>query len=171
MKAIRIHAYGCPEVMRLEELTTPAPGAGEALVRIHAASVNFLDVQKRRGELAGQGFYARHSENELPAFLGSQGVGVVEALGAGVTNVKPGDRVSFFFGNSYATHAVVPAARLMRIPSELTFESAASGRSQGVVSYAFSHHAYPINPGDWCLVHAAAGGAGLLLCQMAKIRG
>ena len=171
MKAIRIHAYGGPEVMRLEELPTPAPGAGEALVRIHAASVNFLDVQKRRGELAGQAFYARHSENELPAFLGSQGVGVVEALGAGVTNVKPGDRVSFFFGNSYATHAVVPAARLMRIPSELTFEIAAAGMNQGFLAYAFTHHTYPVKPGDWCLVQAAAGGVGLLLCQMAKIRG
>src|SRR5260370_35094970 len=126
--------------MRLEELPTPAPGAGEALVRIHAASVNFLDVQKRRGELAGQAFYARHSENELPAFLGSQGVGEVEALGAGVTNVKPGDRVSFFFGNSYATHAVVPAARLMRIPSELTFEIAAAGSNHGLLAHA-SHTA------------------------------
>ena len=74
MKAIRIHAYGGPEVMQLEELPTPSPGPGEALVRIHAASVNFLDVQRRRGELVGQAFYSRHTNDDLPAFLGSQGV-------------------------------------------------------------------------------------------------
>jgi NADPH2:quinone reductase len=170
MKAIRIHAYGGPEVMQLEELPTPVPGPGEALVRIHAASVNFLDLQQRRGELTGQAFYARHTGNELPAFLGSQGVGVVEALGAGVTNVKAGDRVSFW-GNSYATHALLPAARLIRIPDELSFEIAAAGMNQGFIAYAFTHHAYPVKPGDWCLVQAAAGGIGLLLCQMAKIRG
>ena len=170
MQAIRIHAYGGPQVMQLEEFPTPVPGAGEALVRIHAASVNFIDVQKRRGELAGQAFYARHTENDLPAFLGSQGVGVVESLGAGVTNVKPGDRVSFW-GPSYATHTALPAARLIPIPDEISFEIAAAGMNQGFIAYAFTHHAYPIKPGDWCLIQAAAGGIGLLLCQMAKIRG
>jgi NADPH:quinone reductase len=170
MQAIRIHAYGGPQVMQLEEFPTPVPGAGEALVRIHAASVNFIDVQKRRGELAGQTFYARHTENDLPAFLGSQGVGVVESLGAGVTNVKPGDRVSFW-GPSYATHTALPAARLIPIPDEISFEIAAAGMNQGFIAYAFTHHAYPVKPGDWCLIQAAAGGIGLLLCQMAKIRG
>jgi len=170
MQAIRIHAYGGPQVMLLEEFPTPVPGAGEALVRIHAASVNFLDVQKLRGELAGQAFYARHTDDDLPAFLGSQGVGVVESLGAGVTNVKPGDRVSFW-GPSYATHTALPAARLIPIPDEISFEIAAAGMNQGFIAYAFTHHAYPVKSGDWCLVQAAAGGIGLLLCQMAKIRG
>ena len=170
MHAIRIHAYGKPEVMRLDELPTPAPGAGEVLVRIRAASVNFIDVQKRRGELAGQAFYARHTGNERPSFLGSQGVGVVESLGAGVTSVKIGDRVSFW-GDSYSTHVALPAARLIRIPDELTFEIAAAGMNQGFIAYAFTHHAYPVKPGDWCLLQAAAGGLGLLICQMAKIRG
>jgi NADPH2:quinone reductase len=170
MKAIRIHTYGGPEVMRLEELPTPSPGPGEALVRIHAASVNFLDVQRRRGELAGQAFYSRHANDDLPAFLGSQGVGIVDALGAGVANLKAGDRVSFW-GTSYATHIALPAARLIRIPSELTFEIAAAGLNQGFLAYVFTHHAYPVKPGDWCLIQAAAGGIGLLLCQMAKIRG
>jgi NADPH:quinone reductase len=170
MQAIRIHAYGSPEVMHLEELPTPVPAAGEALVRIHAASVNFIDVQKRRGELAGQAFYARHTGNELPAFLGSQGVGTIEALGAGVTNLTLGDRVSFW-GSSYATHIALPAARLIRIPDELSFEIAAAGLNQGFIAYAFTHHAYPVKPGDWCLIQAAAGGIGLLLCQMARIRG
>src|SRR5690242_2162263 len=170
MKVIRIHAYGGPEVMQLEELPTPAPGPGEVLVRVQAASVNFLDVQKRRGELVGQAFYGRQSGNDLPAFLGSQGVGVVEALGTGVANVTPGDRVSFW-GDSYATHVALPAARLIRIPDELSFEIAAAGMNQGFIAYAFTHHAYPVKPGDWCLVQAAAGGIGLLLCQMARIRG
>jgi NADPH2:quinone reductase len=156
--------------MRLEELTTPLPGPGDALVRIHAASVNFIDVQRRRGELAGQAFYNRYGGPELPAVLGSQGVGTIEALGSAVTNFQVGDRVSFW-GNSYATHAVLPAARLIRLPDELSFEVAAAGLNQGFIAYAFTHHAYPVKPGDWCLIQAAAGGLGLLLCQMAKIRG
>ncbi len=170
MKAIRIHSYGGPEVLRLEELPTPAAGAGEALVRIHAASVNFLDIQKRRGELVGQAFYSRHGGSELPALMGGQGVGVVEALGSGVTNVKVGDRVNFW-GPSYATHTLFPAARLIRIPDELSFEIAAAGMNQGFLAYTFTHHTYPVKPGDWCLVQAAAGGVGLLVCQMCKIRG
>ena len=170
MKAIRIHSYGGPEVMRLEELPTPAPGAGEALVRIHAASVNFLDIQKRRGELVGQAFYNRHGGSELPALMGSQGVGVVEALGSGVTNVKVADRVNFW-GPSYATHTLFPAARLIRIPDELSFEIAAAGMNQGFLAYVFTHHTYPVKPGDWCLIQASAGGVGLLICQMCRIRG
>jgi NADPH2:quinone reductase len=170
MQAILIRAYGGPEVMRLEPLPTPVPGPGDALVRIHAASVNFLDVQKRRGELAGQAFYNRYAGEQLPAFMGSQGVGTVEALGPGVANVHIGDRVSFW-GNSYATHTVLPAERLVRLPDALSFEIAAAGLNQGFIAYAFTHHAYPVKPGDWCLIQAAAGGVGLLLCQMAKIRG
>src|SRR6202521_2332780 len=116
-KAIRIHAYGGPDVMQLEELPMPIPGPAQALVRVHAASVNFLDIQKRRGELVGQAFYHRAGGGgpELPATLGSQGVGVVEALGPEVNNVRVGDLVSFA-GNSYATHAVVPSMRLIGIP-------------------------------------------------------
>jgi NADPH2:quinone reductase len=170
MKAIRIHAYGGPEVMRLEELPTPVPGAGEALVRIHAASVNFIDVQLRRGELIGQAFYSHHVGDKLPAFLGSQGVGTIEELGAGVANLHVGDRVSFW-GYSYATHTALPAARLIRLPDELSFEHAAAGLNQGFIAYTFTHHTYRVKPGDWCLIQAAAGGIGLLLCQMGKIRG
>src|SRR5579864_1506152 len=105
MQAIRIHAYGGPEVMQLEEVPLPVPQAGQALVRVHAASVNFLDVQKRRGELVGQSFYSRLAEADLPTTLGSQGVGVVEAIAPEVGNFAVGDRVSFV-GQSYATHAV-----------------------------------------------------------------
>jgi NADPH:quinone reductase len=170
MQAIRIHAYGGPEVMQLEETPMLVPQAGQALVRVRAASVNFLDVQKRRGELVGQAFYRKASEPDLPKTLGSQGVGIVEALGPEVGNVAVGDRVSFA-GESYASHAVVPAVRLIRIPEGISFEQAAAGMNQGFLAYAFTHFAYPIKSGDWCLIHAAAGGLGLLLCQMAKIRG
>jgi len=172
MKAIRIHSYGGPEVMRLEELPLPVPGAAQALVRVCAASVNFLDVQKRRGELVGQAFYQRAGggEPEFPAILGSQGVGVVEAIGSEVSNVRVGNRVAFW-GPSYTTHTVLPSARLIPIPDGLSFEQAAGGMNQGFLAYAFTHFAYPIKPGDWCLIQAAAGGLGLLLCQMAKIRG
>jgi NADPH:quinone reductase len=171
MLAIRIHAYGGPDVMQLEDLPTPVPGSEEALVRVQAASVNFLDVQKRRGELVGQAFYHREggSEPDLPATMGSQGVGVVEALGPEVTNSKVGARVAFW-GSSYATHALVPAQRLVAIPEEITLEQAAAGMNQGFLAYVYTHFVYPIKPGDWCLVQAAAGGIGLLLCQMAKFR-
>jgi NADPH:quinone reductase len=172
MQAIRIHAYGGPEVMQLEEVPMPAPRTGQAVVRIHAASANFLDVQTRRGELVGQAFYqlAGASESNLPVTLGSQGVGVVEALGPEVSYIAVGDRVSFA-GESYASHAVVPAVRLIRIPEGISFEQAAAGMNQGFLAYAFTHFAYPIKAGDWCLIRAAAGGLELLLCQMAKIRG
>jgi NADPH:quinone reductase len=170
MHAIRIHAYGGPEVMRWEELPTPVPGSRQALVRVEAASVNFLDVQKRRGELVGQAFYRRPGESDLPVTMGSQGVGVVEQLGPDVSNVQVGDRV-VFVGDSYATHALAPAAWLIPVPDGVSVEQAAAGMNQGFLAYAFTHFAYPVKPGDWCLIQAAAGGIGLLLCQMAKIRG
>jgi NADPH2:quinone reductase len=171
MRAIRIHSYGGPEVMQFEELPTPVPGAGQALVRVKAASVNFLDVQKRRGELVGQTFYKREGldEPDLPAIQGSQGVGVVESFGPDVNNVRVGQLVAFV-GSSYATHALAPAAWLIPVPDGIGAELAAAGMNQGFLAYAFTHFAYPIKPGDWCLIHAAAGGLGLLLCQMAKIR-
>jgi NADPH:quinone reductase len=171
VRAIRIHTYGGPDVMQCEELPTPVPGPGQVLVRVEAASVNFLDVQKRRGELAHQAFYRRKSANEpdLPAILGSQGVGIVETLGPEVHNIHVGDRV-VFAGNSYATHALAPAAWLIRVPDGISVEQAAAGMNQGFLAYAFTHFAYPVKPGDWCLIQAAAGGIGLLLCQMAKIR-
>ena len=172
MHAIRIHSYGGPEVMHWEELTTPTPGPGQVLVRVEAACVNFLDVQKRRGALVGQAFYRRVGANEpdLPTTLGSQGVGTVEQLGPDVSNVRIGDRV-VFVGDSYATHALAPAAFLAPVPDGLGLENAAAGMNQGFLAYAFTHFAYPVKPGDWCMVQAAAGGIGLLLCQMAKIRG
>jgi NADPH2:quinone reductase len=171
MRAVRIHNFGGPEVMRVEELPLPVPELEQALVRVIAASVNFLDVQMRRGELVGQKFYRAHgAAPDLPATLGSQGVGVVEALGSEAENVRVGDRV-IFFGSSYATHALAPVAWLIPVPERVSTEQAAGGLNQGFLAYAFTHCAYPVKVGDWCLIHAAAGGLGLLLCQMAKIRG
>jgi NADPH:quinone reductase len=169
IRAIRIHAYGGPEVLQIDEIPTPVPSSGEAVVRVAAASVNFIDIQKRRGELVGQAFYRRWESDVLPAPMGSQGVGIVEEIGPDVSNAKPGDRVSFW-GSSYATHVLVPASRLIHIPDGISFEQAAGGLNQGFLAYAFTHFAYPVKPGDWCLIQAAAGGIGLLLCQMAKIR-
>jgi NADPH:quinone reductase len=171
MQAIRIHAYGGPEIMRFEELPTPVPGPGQVRVRVEAASVNFLDVQKRRGDLVGQAFYRRagNSEPDLPATMGSQGVGVVEELGPEVKKAHVGDRV-VFVGDSYATHALAPAAWLIPVPDGISPQQAAAGMNQGFLAYVFTHFAYPVKPGDWCLIQAAAGGIGLLLCQMAKIR-
>lgn len=170
MRAIRIHSYGGPEVMQLEELPMPVPQAKQALVRVEAASVNFLDVQKRRGELVGQAFYRKAGGSDLPATLGSQGVGIVEAVGPEVQTVREGQRVAFA-GESYATHVIVPASWLIPVPDGITVDEAAAGMNQGFLAYAFTHFAYPVKPGDWCLIHAAAGGIGLLLCQMAKMRG
>lgn len=172
MQAVRIHSYGNPDVMHLEEIPTLVPQQGEVLVRVEAASVNFIDVQHRRGDLVSQAFYAQEGglEAALPATIGSQGVGIVEVLGAGVDNIRVGDRVNFY-ANSYATHAIVPADRLIPVPAGITLEQAAAGLSQGFIAYELSHAAYPIKEEDWVLIQAAAGGIGLLLCQMAKLRG
>ena len=158
--------------MQWEELPVPTPGLGQVLVRVEAASVNFLDVQKRRGELVGQAFYrrGRTGEPDLPATLGSQGVGVVVELGPEVRNIKVGDRV-VFAGDSYATHALAPGSWLIPVPDGIGIEQAAAGMNQGFLAYAFTHFAYPVKHGDWCLIQAAAGGIGLLLCQMVKMRG
>lgn len=173
MQAIRIHSYGAPDVMQLETLPIPVPQAGQALVRVYAASVNFLDVMKRRGDLAQQNFYkqAGITSNEFPAQIGSQGVGTVEAIGPDVTNLKIGDRVSFGGNGTYATYTIIDAAKVFPIPDSITFEQAAGGLNQGFLAYALTHAAYPVKQGDWCLMQAAAGGIGLLLCQMAKMRG
>ncbi|MFD1677777.1 quinone oxidoreductase family protein [Alicyclobacillus fodiniaquatilis] len=174
MQAVRIHAYGTPEVMQLETLSIPTPGSGQALVRVEAASVNFLDIQHRRGDLVKQAFYQQKAglKMTLPTIIGSQGIGTVESFGPDTANprVHTGSRVAFF-GSSYATHAVVPAAHLIPVPDGISLEEAAAGLNQGFLAYAFTHHTYPVKQGDWCLVQAAAGGLGHLICQIAKLRG
>lgn len=143
----------------LEDLPTPSPSPGEALVRVEAAGVNFIDIYQRSGQYP--------MPRPLP--LGLEGAGVVEAVGEGVIDVRPGDRVAWASGpGSYATHALVPAGRLVPVPAGLDAQSAAAAMLQGMTAQYLVRATYPLTPGDVCLVHAAAGGVGLLLCQMAR---
>ncbi len=162
MKAIRVHQHGGPEVMKLDELPMPEPGPGQARVKIEAAGVNFIDIYQRSG------LY----KNPLPWAMGLEGAGTVEAIGPGVTEVKAGDRVAWTgVPGSYATHNLVPADRLAVLPPKLSFRDGAAAMLQGMTAHYLTHSTYLLKPGDTCLVHAAAGGVGLLLCQMAKMRG
>lgn len=164
MKAIRIHEYGGPEVLRLEELPTPEPAAGQALVEIAATGVNFVEIYQRMG------WYKLPT---LPAILGGEAAGVVRAVGPDVTEVRPGDRVAFLGGSSgsYATHAVVAVSQLAPVPDALTLEQAAAVMTQGLTAHVLTHRTYPLQRGDWALIHAAAGGVGRLLVQMTKKAG
>jgi NADPH2:quinone reductase len=162
MRAIRVHEFGGPEAMRLEELPTPKPGDGQALVRIEAAGLNYIDTYQRTGAY----------KNPLPYGLGLEGAGVVEAVGPGVTTVRAGDRVAWTgVPGSYATHNAVPADRLVTLPAGVDSRAGASAMLQGMTAHYLAHSTYPLKPGDACLVHAAAGGVGLLLCQMARRAG
>lgn len=162
MKAMRVHEYGGPEVMRLEEVPVPQPGAGEALVKLAASGINFIDVYQRSG-LYG---------TPLPFTPGSEGAGVVEAVGPGVTGVAVGDLVAYAgVLGSYAEYAVVPAARLVPVPAKVDDKTAAALMLQGMTAHYLTHSTYPLTAGESCLVHAAAGGVGELLVQIAKRRG
>jgi NADPH2:quinone reductase len=158
MKAIRIHQVGGPEAMRLEELPDPSPGRGEALVAVEASGVNFIDVYNRTG------LY----KTPLPYTLGQEGAGTVLATGDGVSEVRTGDRVAWYgtFG-SYATRVVAPAQRLVPIPDGVTTKQAAAVMLQGMTAHYLARSTYPLKAGDTCVVHAAAGGVGLLLTQIA----
>ena len=158
MHAVRVHGTGGPEVLRYEEVARPEPGPGEALVRVEAAGVNFIDIYQRSG------IYRL----PLPFTPGQEGAGVVEAVAPGVEEVAPGDRVAWAGPlGAYAEWATVPAARLVRVPPGVATEDAAAVMLQGMTAHYLSHSTYPLKPGDRCLVHAAAGGVGLLLVQMA----
>ena len=162
MKTMRIHATGGPDVMRLEDVPEPTPGAGEALVAIAAAGLNYIDVYFRTG-LYPAG---------LPFTPGLEAAGTVVAVGDGVRDVAPGDRVAYTgVPGAYAERAVVPVDRLVRLPDGLSFEDGAAAMLQGTTAHYLTHATFPLAPGARCLVHAAAGGVGLLLCQLAKLRG
>lgn len=162
MRAIRVHQYGGPESMALVDVPTPQPGPGQALVRLQTAGVNYIDVYFRTGVYKA----------EQPTALGNEGAGVVEAVGAGVTDVAVGDRVAYAMARgSYAEYAVVPAAQLVTLPEGITFDQAAAAMLQGMTAHYLVRSTYPLKAGDTCLVHAAAGGAGLLIVQMAKALG
>ncbi len=164
MQAIRIHEYGGPEVLKLEALPTPKPGPGQALVEVAATGVNFVEIYQRKG------WYKLPA---LPAIMGGEAAGTVLEVGPDVTEVKPGDRVAWLGGStgSYATHTLVAANQLAPVPAALSLEQAAAVMVQGLTAHVLSHRTYPIQAGDWVLIHAAAGGVGQLLVQMAKMRG
>ena len=162
MKAIRVKSPGGPEVLELVELPTPQPGDGQALVRVEAAGVNFIDIYQRSG------LY----QLPLPFTLGQEGAGVVEAVGKGVGEVKPGDRVAWAGPlGSYASHQLIPAARLVPVPSRLDLKSAAAAMLQGMTAHYLVNDTFPLRPGQSCLIHAAAGGVGQLFCQLARRAG
>jgi NADPH2:quinone reductase len=162
MKAVRVHAPGGPEVLKYEEVPEPVPGPLETLVKIDAAGVNYVDVQQRTGRYPMQ----------PPVTLGQEAAGTVAAVGSAVRDVRPGDRVAYSgILGSYAEYAAVPAERLVGLPDGVSTKDAAAAMLQGMTAQYLACTTYPLKPGDTCLIHAAAGGVGLLLCQIAKLRG
>jgi len=162
MKIVQVKQYGGPEKLEYVDVPKPAPGPKQALVRIQASGVNFIDIYFRIGLYKA----------ELPVALGNEGAGVVEAVGPEVTEVAAGDRVAYAMQRgSYAEYAVVPAWQLVKIPDGLSFEQAAAAMLQGMTAHYLTHSTWPLQEGDTALVHAAAGGAGRLIVQMAKMRG
>jgi len=162
MQAIQMLTTGSADVLTLHDLPMPALGPGEALVRIEASGVNFIDTYFREGRYPAR----------LPYTLGQEAAGVVTAVAPGVTNVKVGDRVAWCgIPGTYAQFAVAPASRLVQIPEAVTATQAAAAILQGMTAHYLSHSAYAIQSGDDVLIHAGAGGTGLLLIQMAKARG
>jgi NADPH2:quinone reductase len=159
MKAMRVHKHGGPEVLTLEEIPVPEPKAGEARVKIEAIGVNYIDVYQRTGLYPLQ----------TPFTLGTEGAGIVDAVGPNVTEVKKGERVGYaMIPGSYAEYAIVPAARLVPIPPNIDARSAAALMLQGMTAHYLTHSTYPLKKGETALLHAAAGGVGLLLIQIVK---
>jgi NADPH2:quinone reductase len=158
-KAIRIHANGGPDVMRWEDVPTPEPARGEVLIRHKAVGLNYIDVYFRTG------LY----KTALPAGIGMEGSGVVLALGEGVTELAVGDRVAYAGGpvGAYATERVIAADRLVKLPDAIDFQTGAAMMLQGLTAQYLLRRTFPVQPGQTILVHAAAGGVGLILCQWA----
>jgi NADPH2:quinone reductase len=162
MKAVRVHGYGGSDVLRYEDVDVPTPGQGEALVKVAVAGLNFIDVYYRTG-IYKTGF---------PFTLGSEAAGTVVAAGPGVTEVAVGDRVAYCMVlGAYAEYASVPAWRLVKVPDTVGFETAAALSLQGMTAHYLTHSTFPLHSGHTALVHAAAGGAGFLLTQVARRRG
>jgi NADPH2:quinone reductase len=158
MKAIQIKQTGGPEVLQLTELPIPQPKLDQAIVKIAASGVNFIDIYQREGRYKAQ----------LPFVLGQEGAGIVSAVGAEVTSLKPGDRVAWAgVLGSYAEYAAVPADRLVAIPPGVTDQQAAAAMLQGMTAHYLTHDTFPVKKGQTALIHAAAGGVGSLLVQMA----
>jgi len=162
MKTIRIHQFGGLEVLAHDEVQVPEPGEGEARVKIEATGVNFIDIYHRIGRYQGT----------LPLTLGQEAAGIVDAVGPKVTDVKIGDRVAYAsVQGSYAEYAIAPAWRLVPIPAGVDAQHAAAVMLQGMTAHYLTHSTYPLKTGETALVHAAGGGTGQLLVQIAKRRG
>ncbi|MBX6770046.1 MAG: quinone oxidoreductase [Actinomadura rubrobrunea] len=162
MRAIVVNRHGGPEVLEFTEREDPAPGPGEVLIDLAAGGVNYIDVYFRTGAYP----------QPTPYVPGVEGAGTVAAVGEGVTGVAPGDRVAWQgVQGSYAQRAVVPADKVVPVPDGVSLEDAAASLLQGMTAHYLTHSAYAVRPGDTVLVHAAAGGMGLLLTQIAKLRG
>jgi NADPH2:quinone reductase len=162
MRAIRVHTVGGPEVLQYEDIAIPEPQAGEVRVKIEAAGINYIDTYQRSG------LY----KVALPFTPGQEAAGVVDAVGAGVTEVQVGDRVAYAGAlGAYAEYAIAPAWRVVRVPPEVELQQAAAVMLQGMTAHYLACDTFPLKPGDTALVHAAAGGVGLLLTQIAKMRG
>src|ERR1700685_2728248 len=158
MKAIQIHETGGPEVLQLAELPIPEPGPGQVLIRIEAIGVNFVELYFRKGVYKAT----------LPITPGSEAAGTVEKLGTGVSGFEEGDSVaSASIHGSYAEYALVPAAQLVKVPSRLSPEQAAAAMLQGMTAHYLAYSTFELKAGDTALVHAGAGGVGLLLTQIA----
>src|SRR6185369_11483070 len=159
MKAIQVSHTGGPEVLTLVDVPVPTPKPNEALVEIKASGVNFIDVYFREGRYPAP----------LPFINGQEAAGIVTEVGSEVSDLKPGDRVAYTSSLcSFAQFAAVPAARLVKIPAELSFEQAAAAMLQGMTAHYLLNGSYKLASGETALIHAAAGGVGLLLVQMAK---
>ena len=159
MKAIRVHTPGGLDALRYDDIPVPTPGEGETLVKLEASGVNFIDIYVRKG------FY----KQPLPHTLGQEGAGVVEAVGPSVSEVAAGDRVAYaMVHGSYAEYSIVPASRLVKLPEGVDTHTGAAVMLQGMTAHYLTHSTYPLKTGDTALVHAAAGGVGLLLVQIAK---
>ena len=162
MKAIRIHELGGPEVLRYEDVPDPVPKPGDAVVKVEAAGVNFIDIYQRIGVY----------KLPLPLTLGLEGAGTVTAVGESVTDVRVGDRVAWTsVPGGYAEYCAVPADRLVVLPPGVTTKQGAAMMLQGLTAHYLAHSTFTLEPGQACLVHAGAGGVGLLLTQIAKLRG
>ena len=162
MKAVRVHAPGGPEVLTYEDVDVPKPGPGEALVKIEASGLNYLDVQYRIGRL----------KVPTPFVIGSEASGVVTEIGAGVADVRVGDRVAYAMSlGSYAEYAVVPAWKLVTVPEGVDMQIAAGVMLQGLTAHYLTHSTFELKAGDTALVHAAAGGVGSVITQVAHLLG
>lgn len=162
MKAIRIYETGGPEVLTYEDVPTPVPGEGEVRIRVEAAGVNFIDIYHRSGQYSGK----------LPFILGTEAAGVVDKVGNDVTAIRPGDRVAYAMQpGAYAEYAIVPAAKVVPLPDDISSLQAAAVMLQGMTAHYLCQSTYPLQEGETALIHAAAGGVGHLLVQVAKRAG